>query len=140
MPLLHNSITSITCKKAFIEWVKAERNGSNCAISKYHHWKLLLWAYNFITKRIARSESIVWNKISIDLKLVKLIFCLYFPKDIFKMLRNISFTSFRSIGILFQTTFSRTFSKCYEISVLQVLDLLVFYFKQCFCFWLFFLL
>ena len=54
----------------------------------------------YVTKRITRSKNIVWNKIPIDLKLVKLIFRLYFPKE------NISFTSIRSIGVLFQTMFS----------------------------------
>ena len=41
---------------------------------------------NFITKRITRSKNIEL-KIPIDVKLVKLIFRLYFPKDIFTNLQ-----------------------------------------------------
>ena len=50
-----------------------------------YHSKVIFRKYNFITKRITRSQNIVWNKIPIDLKLVKLIFRLYFPKNIFKV-------------------------------------------------------
>ena len=45
-------------------------------------------AYSFIAKRITKSEKIVWNKIPIDLKLVKLIYRLYFPKDIFNVRKS----------------------------------------------------
>ena len=53
--------------------------------------KVLFQACNFVTKRKTRSKNIVWSKI---------------PMSFGKYRRNISFTSFRFISILFQTMFS----------------------------------
>ena len=63
------------------------------SLTKYQKYckkklKVLYQVYNFITKRITRTK-IFCKKIPIGVKLVKLIFCLCFPKDIFKVFINL---------------------------------------------------